>query len=155
MSVALKVTELGQGASPSPGTPGLQDSSCSRARACMCVLGRVSGRSPLKLSVIKVETEPETPFRTIIGGGDLDAMLCPTLVTPWTVAHQAPLTMGILWQEYWCGLPFPAPGDLPDPGIEPGSPALQADSSPTELQGKPSHYFWNHLFWPKSGQQLA
>ena len=43
--------------------------------------------------------------------------------------------MGFSRQEYWHGLPFPSPGDLPDPGIEPGSPALQADSSPTELQG--------------------
>ena len=45
-------------------------------------------------------------------------------VTPWTVAHQAPLPMGFSRQEYWSGLPFPSPGDLPDPGIEPRSPAL-------------------------------
>ena len=45
-------------------------------------------------------------------------------VTPWTVAYQAPLPMGFSKQEYWSGLPFPSPGDLPDPGIEPGSPAL-------------------------------
>ncbi|KAM7226722.1 hypothetical protein CapIbe_022867, partial [Capra ibex] len=49
-------------------------------------------------------------------------------VTPWTVAHQAPLSMGFPRQEYWSGLPLPVPGDLPDPGIEPTSPALQADS---------------------------
>ena len=46
--------------------------------------------------------------------------------------------MGFSRQEYWSGLPFPSPGDLPDQGIEPGSPALQADSLPTELQGKPT-----------------
>ena len=63
---------------------------------------------------------------------------CPTLETPWTVACQAPLSMGFSRQEYWSGLPFPSPGDLPDPGIEPGSPALQADSLPTNLWGKPS-----------------
>ena len=51
------------------------------------------------------------------------------------VAHQAPLCMGFSRQEYWSGLPFPSPGDLPDSGIEPGSPALQADSLPTELPG--------------------
>ena len=51
-------------------------------------------------------------------------------VTRWTVAHQAPLSMGFFWQEYWSGLPFPFPGDLSDPGIKPGSPALQADSLP-------------------------
>ena len=51
------------------------------------------------------------------------------------VAHQAPLCMGFSRHEYWSGLPFPSPGDLPDSGIEPGSPALQADSLPTELPG--------------------
>ena len=51
--------------------------------------------------------------------------LCPTLVTPWTVACQAPLPMGYSRQEYWSGLPFLSPGDRPDPGIEPESPALQ------------------------------
>ena len=45
------------------------------------------------------------------------AQSCPTLVTPWTVAHQAPLSMGSSRQEYWSGLPFPSPGDLPDPGL--------------------------------------
>ena len=48
---------------------------------------------------------------------------------PWTVARQAPLPMGFCRQEYWSGLPCPPPGDLPDPGIEPGSPTLQADSA--------------------------
>ena len=48
--------------------------------------------------------------------------------TPWTVSHQAPLPMGFSRQEYWSGLPFPSPGDLPNPGIEPRSPALQADA---------------------------
>ena len=51
----------------------------------------------------------------------------PLFGTPWTVAHQAPPSMGFSRQEYWSGLPFPSPGDLPDPGIEPRSPALQAD----------------------------
>ena len=52
---------------------------------------------------------------------------------PWTVAHQAPLSMGFSRQEYWRALPFPSPGYLPDPGIKPRSPALQADSLPFEL----------------------
>ena len=67
--------------------------------------------------------------------------LCLTLATPWTVACQAPLSMGFSRQEHWSGLPFPSPGDLPDPGIEHGSPALQPDSLLTELQGKPSKIF--------------
>ena len=56
-------------------------------------------------------------------------------VTPWTVAHQAPLSMGFSRQEYWSGLPFPSPGDLRDPGMEPRSPALQADALPSEPPG--------------------
>ena len=52
--------------------------------------------------------------------------------TPWTVAYQAPPSMGFFRQECWSGLPFPSPGDLPDPGIEPGSPTLQEDALPSE-----------------------
>ena len=59
---------------------------------------------------------------------------CPTLCDPWT--HQAPLFMELSRQEYWSGLPFPSPGDLPIPGIESRSPALQADFLPSELPGK-------------------
>ena len=60
--------------------------------------------------------------------------------TTWTVAYQAPPSMGFSRQEYWSGLPFPSPGDLPDPGIEPRSPALQADALPSEPPGKfPPH----------------
>ena len=55
------------------------------------------------------------------------AQSCPTLCDPWTLAHQAPPSMGFSRQEYWSGLPFPSPGDLPDPGIESRSPTLQAD----------------------------
>ena len=57
--------------------------------------------------------------------------------TPWTVAHQAPLSMGFSRQEYWSGLPFPSAGDLPDPGIKPRSPALQAGALPSAPPGKP------------------
>ena len=56
--------------------------------------------------------------------------------TPWTVAYQASPSMGFSRQDYWSGLPFPSPGDLPDPGIEPGSPALEADALTSELSGK-------------------
>ena len=62
-------------------------------------------------------------------------------VTPWTVAYQAPLSMGFSRQGYWSGLPFPSPGDLPDPGIKPRSPALQADALPSEPPGKPLSKF--------------
>ena len=69
-------------------------------------------------------------------------------VTPWTVAHQAPLSMEFSRQEYWSGLPFPPPGDLPDPGIEPRSPTLQADSFPAKPPGKPLTYYIIILFNP-------
>ena len=68
--------------------------------------------------------------------------------TPWPVAHQAPLSMGFSRQEYWSGLPFPSPGDLPDPGIEPRSPTLQADTLTSEPPGKliysiPKYFIFN------------
>ena len=57
--------------------------------------------------------------------------------TPWTVAYQAPLSMRFSRQEYWSGLPFPSPGDLPNPVIKPGSPALESDTLTSEPPGKP------------------
>ena len=59
--------------------------------------------------------------------------------TPGTAAHQAPLPMGFPRQEHWSGLPFPSPGDLPDPGIQPGSPASAGGFFTTEPPGKPPH----------------
>ena len=82
--------------------------------------------------------QPSSPLWNMVYGG-LITKSCLTLSTPWTVACQAPLSMEFSRQEYWGGLPFPSPGDLPNPGIEPGFPALQADSLPTELWRKP-HY---------------
>ena len=73
----------------------------------------------------------------------LVAKSCLTLVTLWTVASQAPLAMGFSRQEYWSGLPFPSPGDLPNPGIKPRSPALQADSLPTAMrEAQEGSYFY-------------
>ena len=73
-----------------------------------------------------------TPVKVLV------AQSCLIFVTPQTVAHQAALSVGFSRQEYWSGLPFPSPGDLPDPGIKPRSPTLQADSLPSELPGKPN-----------------
>ena len=64
------------------------------------------------------------------------SVMCDS-ASSWTVAHQAPLPLGFSRQEYWSELPFPSPGDLPDPGINPGSLALQANSLPSEPPGKP------------------
>ena len=62
---------------------------------------------------------------------------CPTLCNPMDCSHQAPLSMGLSRQEFWSELPFPSPGDLPNPGIKPGSPALHTDTLPSEPPGKP------------------
>ena len=67
--------------------------------------------------------------------GGLVTKLCLTLATPWTVACQGPLSMGFSRQEYWSGMSFPSPQDLSHPEVRPWSPALQADSLLTELQG--------------------
>ena len=63
--------------------------------------------------------------------------------TPWTVACQTPPSMGFSGQEYWSGLSFPSPGDLPNPGIEPGSSTLQANSLPSEPPGNPFYQLQN------------
>ena len=65
----------------------------------------------------------------------LATQLCLTLCDP--MDYSPPLSMGFSRQEYWSGLPFPSPGDLPDPGVEPGCPAMQAGFLPSELPGKP------------------
>ena len=69
------------------------------------------------------------------------------LATPWTAAYQAPPSMGFFRQEYWSGLPFPSPGDLPNPGIKPGSPTLQADTLQSEPPGKTP---WRRAWQPKN-----
>ena len=70
--------------------------------------------------------------------------------TPWTIAHQAPLSMGFSRQEYWSGLPFPSAGDLPDPRIEPRSPHCRQTFSPLSHQGNPKRcLIWNSPSYPK------
>ena len=93
----------------------------------------------LELSILK------SPYK-------VESLNCVRLFeTPWTVAYRAPPSMGFSRQDYWSGLPFPSPGDLPNPGIEPGSPSLQADALPSEPPGNPTLYPWCHLerpTWP-------
>ena len=80
-------------------------------------------------------TQAEPPWGK---GRNARVLSCVQLfATPWTVAHQAPPSMEFSRQEYWSGLPFPPLGDLPNPGIEPGSPALLEDSLVTEPPEKP------------------
>ena len=73
------------------------------------------------------------------------SVLSDSLRTPWTVAHQAPPSMGFSRQEYCSGLPSPSPGDLLNPGIEPRSPALQADALTSEPPGKTREAMWGSL----------
>ena len=87
------------------------------------------------------------------GSGSAPEPLCSVCVcsvmsdsaTSGTVARQAPLSMGFSRQEYWSGLPFPSPGDLPNPGIEPRSPALQANSLLSKTTGKPQVFSRDNL----------
>ena len=69
----------------------------------------------------------------------------PLFETPLTVAHEAPLSMGFSRQEYWSGVPFLSPEDLPDPGLKPGSPALPAEFLPPEPSGKPRFHYTTFL----------
>ena len=75
---------------------------------------------------------------------DSRSVVSGLFATPWIVAYQAPPSMGFSRQEYWSGLPFPSPGDLPDPGIEPRSPTLQADTLTSEPPGKPLPTVWGY-----------
>ena len=74
---------------------------------------------------------------TVYTNSSAQPLVLSDSATPGTAAHQAPLSMGFSRQEYWSGLPCPPPGDLPNPGTEARSPALQADSLPREPPGKP------------------
>ena len=87
-------------------------------------------------SVMAGRTQPKDPaFHLVLSRVRL-------FVTPGTVAHQAPLSLGFSKQEYWSGLPFPPPGDPPGPGIKPVPPALAGGFFTTELWGKPQCFHW-------------
>ena len=95
----------------------------------------------------------ERPGAKLISACVLSLISCGWLfATPWTVARQAPLSMGFSRQEYWSELLCPPPGDLLEPGIWPVPPALQADSLPTEPPGKPS---WSIVNWKLSHKGFA
>ena len=97
-------------------------------------------------SSIKGSAEP-SEFFVVVKSFDFE----DPLTLPWTVTHQAPLSMEFSRQECWSGLPFPSPGDLPDTGIKPRSPELQADSLPSELLGKPiGHTYTYYAYLYKS-----
>ena len=99
-------------------------------------------RSPCRMSCLFQYRllDPPPKFlthRSLVGPVCMLVSHVRLFATPWTVACQAPLSMGFSRQEYWSGFPFPSPGDLPNPGIEPGSTTLQADTFLPEPPGKP------------------
>ena len=118
-----------------PGSSVYGDSpSKSTGVGCHALLGEIfltQGLNLYLLSLLHWQLGFYHCHLVVVGG--LVAKTCPTLVIPWTVAHQALLSLGGSRQECWSWLPFPSPRDIPDPGTEPRSPALQADSLPTEL----------------------
>ena len=95
----------------------------------------LSQRKPLfQVSVFSAgRLSPEVHSTILMRIPGIQAVAVLDAATPWTAARQAPLSMGFSRQEYWSGLPYPPPGDLPDPRIEPRSPELQADSLLPEL----------------------
>ena len=109
-----------------------------KVHKCRLILRPSGPSTSTSQKILKASTYLRLPFTSLfqdslVENGGLVAKSCRTLETPWIVACQAPLSVGFSWQAYWSGLPFPSPGDLPDPEIKPGSPALRADSLPTEL----------------------
>ena len=104
--------------------------SCPSFRSCALPLSLLLQQDlcPLQLTGQFKEGVAHTFIPTVKESETEVAQSCPTLCNPLDCTHQAPLSMGFSRQEYWSGLPLPSPGDLPDPGIEPRSPALQADA---------------------------
>ena len=115
---------------------------CSASQITHVFLRKFTMNFPLKNPPGLALFSTESKFLMLCGTQVLQ--LCPTLCNPWTVAHQTPPSTGFSRQEYWSGLPCPPPVDLPDPGVDPGSPALQVDSSLSEPPGKP-HALWEHV----------
>ena len=98
-------------------------------------MGLLDHKEALWSTSVLIPLWPSSPPRWTVKSVSCSVM-CDSLQHPWTVAHQAPLSMEFSRQEYWSGLPFPSPGIFPKPGIKPRSPALQADSLPSEPPGK-------------------
>ena len=112
-----------------------------------------SFNSPSDWGDVTVGEGGQTPCRSRKCSSS-DAQSCPTLCDPWTAARQAPLSMGLTRQGHWSGSPFPPPGDLPDPGIEPAppaSPVLQVDSLPlSHLGSPPGKRITQRKGWPRA-----
>ena len=108
-----------------------KDKRQSHSGGCIQEVSQSPGDGNVQDGSVKASQPSGAAASILSWNGGLVTKLCLTLVTPRTVAHQASLSIGFSRQEYWSGL-FPSPGDLPNPGIKARSPALQADSLPTE-----------------------
>ena len=95
----------------------------------------------LKIKAGSADGEHRNHWSPILGKNEV-TQLYPTLCDPWPVVGQAPPSMGFSRQKYWNGLPFPSPGNLPEPGIKPGSPALQADFLLSKPSGSTFFFFF-------------
>ena len=100
--------------------------------------GLVEAQAGIKIARRNINNLRYADDTTLMAESESEVAQSCLFATPWTVVYQAPPSMGFSRQECWSGLTFPSPGDLPDPGIEPRSPALQADALPSEPPGKPA-----------------
>ena len=94
------------------------------------------GQAMLSKSLIQFSVDGQGNVSSLLFKVKMKSLSVRLFVTLWTVAYHASPSMGFSRQEYWSGLPFPSPGNLPDPGIEPRSPALEADTLTSEPPGK-------------------
>ena len=113
-----------------------------RAVNICCIL---SGYSPEMWHILYSQQQSVRLFASCLMALVSKEYFSDSFATPWTVARQAPLSMGFPRQKYWSGLPFPSPGDLPDAGLNPDLPHWQADSLPLSHQESPSSAFTSSL----------
>ena len=111
------------------------DGDCSHEIKSHFLLGR---KAMTNLDSILKSRDTTLPAKVLLVKKEKSLSHVQLFVTPWTIDYQAPQSMEFSRPEYWSGLPFPSPVDLPNPGIKPGSPALQADALLSESPGKPS-----------------
>ena len=137
--VAISLSRCLPNGETEPTSPGWQTDSlllshvrCSEL-GYTCLRKSISNKRCKRLMFAGQQNLQEADFVHLIKNVKVKSLSCVWLFAPlWSTAHQAPLSMGFSRQEYWSGLPFPSPGDLPNPGIEPRSPALQADALTSE-----------------------
>ena len=117
----------------------ITESFCSTPETQYCKSATPQYKTKIKFKKCRENMSPRIKFHSILPPVLSRSVVSDSLRSLWTVPCQAPLSMGFTRQEYWNGLPISSLGDLPDPGIKPSFPALQADSLPPEPAGKPTN----------------